>query len=156
MVRTNLPVEDAFMFGHRLQMAMDAPDIAKVYDIVLMERSFLDHLAFIEAFVDCGLIPQYLVDWSRRVVQEVAPPVADRYVFLDVTPEVACQRKGQRGSSGDGVFNLEFMSALKVAYDRLLPQYYDQPLILDWSKFGDQLCLDGLLSQLSGAVPVRV
>lgn len=156
MLRTNLPVEDAFMFGHRLQMAMDAPDLAKVYDVVLMERSFLDHLAFIEAFASTGQIPSYLVDWSRKVVQEVAPPVADRYIFLEVTAEMACRRRTQRGSSGSEVFNLEFMSALKEAYDRLIPQYYDQPLIFDWSKYGDQLSIDDLLSQFVPPVSVRV
>lgn len=148
MVKKNLAVEDAFMFAHRLQMAVDAPLLARQYDLVLMERGFIDHLAFIEAFNACGLLDDYLVDWARNVVEEVAPPKPERYIFLEVSPEVALERKRGRGSSGTGVFNLEFLSELREAYLRLIPLYDSNPLVLDWSDFGKELSMDRLLDQI--------
>lgn len=150
MVRKNLAIEDAFMFGHRIQMAKDTPDIAQLYDVVLLERSFVDHLAFISAFVDQGLLPSYLLDWSKRVVEETAPPIADHYVFLQVAPELAYQRRNQRAASKHSVFTLEFLRSLQRAYDQLLPSFYTNVLTLDWSEFNQHQCLDELLDQLVG------
>lgn len=148
MVKTNLPVEDSFMFAHRLQMAIDAPEIAKSYDLVMMERSFIDHLAFVEAFEQCGHLTREQLVWSHQVSKEVAPPKPDNYIFLDISPELAHKRRMQRGSDGKGVFNLEFLQALKHAYNRLIPQYYDQPMIFDWSQFGEENSFDVLMEEL--------
>src|SRR4051794_5835489 len=77
---------DAFMLAHRLQMSFDVRDIAAGYDLVLMERSFVDHLAFHEAFAACGTFTAEFVAWSKEVVDELKPPVPGRFVFLDVDP----------------------------------------------------------------------
>ncbi len=148
MVSTNLPVADAFMMAHRLQMAVDAPDVAKNYDVVLMERCFIDHLAFQDAFVECNMIDEYFAAWSRRVVQEMDPPIPEHCVFLDVDPNVACQRKIGRGTGGDGIFRPEFMAALQRAYRRLIAEYFENPIVLDWKEFGEGVCVDELFNSI--------
>lgn len=149
-VENELPAGDAFIFAHRLQMALDGPDICRLYDLVLMERSFIDHLAFVDAFAECGLLPRSVAEWSYRVVDEVKPPAPDKFVFLKVPPELACARREERDSSGGNVFSTEFMQALDTAYDTLVSRYYTDPIVLDWTEFDAGHDMDRFLERIVG------
>jgi len=40
------------------------------------------------------------------------------------------------------------MNALKENYDRVIPLYYDDPIIIDWWDFGEGRCKNKLLNKL--------
>ncbi|MBB64562.1 MAG: hypothetical protein CMO81_05815 [Waddliaceae bacterium] len=147
MVHSNLVVGEAFFLAHRLQMAVDAQCIAKSYDLVFMERSIIDHMAFLDAFEECHFLEPEQINWSRQVIKEVNPPKLDRFIFLDISPELAFKRKSGRGRGGEQ-FTLPFLHCLRESYLNYLHSTYSDPLILDWSAFGEELNRDELLSAL--------
>jgi thymidylate kinase len=136
---SKLPIDpvlfDTFMIGHRLQMSMDARHIAKSFDIVAMERCHLDHLAFLDAILAVGWASRDYAEWIRGVVHELRAPPPDRFIFLDVEPEVAFTRMKARAEVRDAAFTLEFFQVLRASYLKVLEEC-PKVLMLDWSNFG--------------------
>lgn len=154
MVSNNLSAGDGFIYGHRMQMAFDAPLIAQSYDLVLMERSFIDHLAFYESFVEMGIMPLGHLETVKQATAEFAPPIPDRFVYLDISPELASSRKLKRNHGGDDIFSLDFLRSLRKNSLRIISEYYTDPLILDWTNFGQDLCLDSFLENFTAEIVV--
>jgi deoxyadenosine/deoxycytidine kinase len=146
-IKSNLSVVDAFVLSHRIQMAIDAPEIAKNYDILFMERSVIDHIAFFEAFERCGMVSTEWVSWGKKVIEEINPPYPDQFIFLDIDPAEALLRKERRGYEYDKAFHLDFMCCLRDAYLQLIYKHYPEPVILDWSHFGEHVELDKLINE---------
>jgi thymidylate kinase len=155
LVHSNLPAGDAFMLAHRLQMCIDALEISKLYDIVLIERSFIDHIAFINAYEKCGQLNAETASLYRRIINELNPPLPDKFVFLEIEPEVAMQRRKARGSKGEGVFTLDFLTALKASYASIMHTYFDDPILLDWTLFGVDESIPDIASAILPAASTR-
>ncbi len=135
-IPTNPVLFDSFMAGHRAQMSFDAVHIAKNFDIVVMERCHLDHLAFLDALDVVGWTSREYTDWMRRSLRELNAPSPDRLIFLDVEPELAFSRMKARADARDSAFELEFFQALREGYMKILDEC-PKVLTLDWSNFGD-------------------
>jgi thymidylate kinase len=151
---SNMQLVDSMMLSHRIQMSLDAPEIAPNYDVVLMERGVIDHMALIEAFEQCGMLPRDYVIWCKKVVEQLNPPNPDQCLFLDVDPAEAISRRDRRGHAYDKVFDLKFMTVLRESYLRLIRQHYSDPIILDWSNYGQELELGHLVERLTAACPI--
>lgn len=146
-----LPVEplifDTFLIGHRLQMALDAPHLARLFDAVVMERCHLDHLAFLTALEKEGWASQEHCAWLRKVVDELNPPIPGRVVYLDVAPELAFERMKKRADPRDSLFTLSFFSYLRESYIETLKQHCPDAIILDWTNFGRDIDLGRLFEK---------
>ncbi|MCB1135086.1 MAG: AAA family ATPase [Chlamydiia bacterium] len=143
-----LPWADAVYFAHRAQMLIDAPEVAKNYDLVLIERIVLDHLAFIDAFEACGIgLPEQNAR-TRAMASELDLPKVGTYVYLDLPPEKGLLRKESRGYGHDGAFDLNFYTAHRKAYLDRIHADYANPLILDWTDFGGNAPVDTLIDEL--------
>jgi len=148
LIHTHLPAGDAFMMAHRLQMGIDANEIARLYDIILMERSFIDHLAFIEAFEQTGKLDSQIASLYRQIIEEVLCPKPDHYIYLDIKPTLSIERRKSRASGENHVFTLDFLVALEKAYSQLIPSFYTNALYYDWTHFGEEVCKDDLLEKI--------
>lgn len=142
---------DSFMFGHRMQMSIDAKQIARSYDLVLMERCFIDHLAFLEAIARIGWAPRHYAEMCRNIVREMAPPKPDHFVFLDIPAEIAYERMRKRGEKRDANFTLQFFETLRTGYMHAIDTYYKRPIVIEWSRFGEELDIEKFIRSLTRA-----
>lgn len=129
---------DTFIIAHRLQMCFDAPHIARNYNLLMMERCHLDHLAFLFAFDKIGTIARGHTDWVREIIKELNPPVPDRFIFLNISPELAFKRMCMRNENRDSNFGLSFVQALMDGYEQVIDDYALGPRLtrLNWESFG--------------------
>lgn len=144
----NMPTTVGFYFGHRIQMAIDAPEVAKNYDLVIMERSHIDHLAFVEAMESTNLLPEGTADWTKKAIQDVNPPNPITFIYLDISIEQAIGRQANRGDEYEKIFGLEFSKKLDGTYHRILKEQYANPIFLDWTNFGKEYNLDEIVKTL--------
>lgn len=142
---------DTFIISHRLQMCLDAPHIAKNHDLVIMERCHIDHLAFLLAFDKIGGLSREHTNWVRQVIKEINPPLPNRFVYLDVSPEVAYRRMCERSEMRDANFSRHFITALIEGYEEVFHEYglKHRLLKLDWSDFGIDIPMPQIISKLS-------
>jgi len=144
----NITATVGFYFGHRVQMAIDAPEVAKNYDLVIMERSHLDHLAFVQAMEKVSLLSKGSAKWTERAIEDVDPPDPVTFVYLSVPPEIAMERQVQRGDGYEDIFTLEFTKELDYAYRSILKGKYSNPIFLDWINFGEEYDFDELIKEV--------
>jgi thymidylate kinase len=142
---------DAFMIGHRLQMSMDAGQIARAYDLVIIERCHIDHLAFMYAFEKAGWALKTHVDWTRKVIEEIDAPAPHCFVYLDISPELAYERMRTRNESRDVNFTVEMLAALKEGYLDALDKHYKSWITLDWTHFGADLDVAAFVNKIQSA-----
>lgn len=147
---TNPILFDTFLIAHRLQMCIDSPHIAKNYKLLIMERCHIDHLAFLLAFDNLGFLPKEHTTWIRNIIKEINPPIPDRFVFLELEPELAYSRMLKRNEKRDVNFSSSLISALIDCYDQVIQEYNleSRLLRLNWDDFGDRLSLSQIISDI--------
>lgn len=146
---TDPAIFDTFMIGHRLQMSLDAEQIARAYDLVIMERCHIDHLAFMYAFEKAGWALKTHVAWTRKVIEEIAAPAPHCFVYLDISPELAYERMRTRNESRDVNFTVEMLSALRDGYLQALDKHCKNWTSIDWTDFGAKLEVEAFLKLIT-------
>lgn len=142
LVVNNIAVDSA-IFGQRLEASRLLPHLA--YDVAIQERNHWDHLAFHIALTETNRLPQEILPWGKKMVEQINPPPPDFYLYLDLSAEEAYNRKAARKSTNDDFFDLDFMTKLKAAYEKVIPP---NAIKLDWTNFGRELDLSQLFKAI--------
>lgn len=149
-VKTNVTHINMFFFAHRVQMQIDAHEIAKNYDLVLLERSTVGHMTFNEAFLKTNRMDREYVNWLVSIEKELKPKLPDTIIYLDLDPIINGKRIKERGFAHDKVFDLEFLKCQRESHYKILKKIQDRAdvIVFDWKDFDKNINYDTLINRI--------
>lgn len=102
-------------------------------DYLLIDRGVYDHVAFTHALYQCGQITNEQFEAQANYFQQFGF-LEDAVLVFMVSPKESIERENKHHKFQGRVMNKEFLSALYIAYQEIIPTIQQEHYLIDGSK----------------------